>query len=200
MKKILSCILVLAFTASCISSSKKATIEDEVEKVALTDSIPTIKPTSVEIMPDISWEEFENADTAYIDVYSTLYWEGCSWYCGGKVDTIMASSYHNPENNNTYNAVNAHDFNHHVNSEQSWRNNSRVKFLLLYYNDQPYKMLEFQDSRSLQFFDLDTLGNGPGHDGYPNWTLKFEIKEVYPGQKYEDCVIADFIFDGIDNH
>lgn len=233
MKKILPYILVLAFTASCISSSKKAAIEDTVGKVALTDSIPIIKPTSVKIMPDISWEEFENADTA-IDVYSTLYWEGCCWYCGGNVDTIMVSSYHKPENNNTYHAENAHDFNHktvwatdgsgiddyivfsfagscpritsvailngHVKSDQSWRDNSRVKSLLLYYNDKPYKLLELQDSRSLQFFDLDTLGNGPGHEGYPNWTLKFEIKEVYPGQRYEDCVIADFIFDGIDNH
>lgn len=228
MKKILLYILVLAFAAPCISLSKKPATEDK------TDGIPTIKPTSVEIMPDISMEEYEKADTDYIDVYSTLYWGGCSWYCAGKVDTITASSCHKPEKNFTYNAQNAHDFNHesvwatdgsgigeyivfsfpgncpritsvailngHVKSDKSWRDNSRVKSLLLYYNDQPYKMLELQDSRSLQFFDLDTLGYGPDHVDYPNWTLKFEIKEVYPGQKYEDCVIADFIFDGIDHH
>jgi hypothetical protein len=47
---------------------------------------------------------------------------------------------------------------------------------------------------------VDTVGYGPDVENAPKWTLKFEIKEVYPGTKYQDCVIADFIFDGIDVH
>ena len=31
-------------------------------------------------------------------------------------------------------------------------------------------------------------------------TLKFEIKEVYPGDKYDDTVIAEFLYNGIDVH
>lgn len=30
------------------------------------------------------------------------------------------------------------------------------------------------------------------------WTLKFEMLEVYPGKKYDDTVISEIYFDGID--
>lgn len=210
------------------------------------DNIQSIKPTAVELMPDISMEEYNrleklagegkiDPDSFYnIPVFSSLYFEGCSWYCGGWVDSLSASSHHRPQGNFTYDAKNAHDFNHesvwategdgvgeyltftfagncpritsvdilngHVKTAKAWRDNSRVKSLLLYYNDKPYRLLELEDSRSLQSFDLDTLGYGPMQEGAPKWTLKFEIREVYPGDKYEDCVIADFIFSGIDVH
>lgn len=32
------------------------------------------------------------------------------------------------------------------------------------------------------------------------WTLKFEIAEVYKGTKYDDVVITEIYFDGIDVH
>ena len=34
----------------------------------------------------------------------------------------------------------------------------------------------------------------------PSWHLRFEIMEVYPGTKYEDTVISELYFDGIDVH
>ena len=34
----------------------------------------------------------------------------------------------------------------------------------------------------------------------PNWTLRFEILEVYEGDKYDDTVISELFFDGIDVH
>ena len=174
-------------------------------------------------------------DSVYsLGVYGALYDDGCSWYCGGVVDTLTASGCLASQGGFTYGAMNAHDFDHesvwatdgngigqyltftfagnnpritsvailngHVKSEKAWRDNSRVKTLLMYYNDKPYRLLELEDSRSLQYFDVDTVGYGPDVENAPKWTLKFEIKEVYPGAKYQDCVIADFIFDGIDVH
>jgi hypothetical protein len=39
------------------------------------------------------------------------------------------------------------------------------------------------------------------HDAsMPDWTLKFEILDVYPGDKYSDTVITELFFDGIDVH
>ena len=88
--------------------------------------------------------------------------------------------------------------NGHVKSEEAWKANSRVKKLRVWYNNQPYAILALEDSRTLQSFDVGILGY---HDeAKPDWTLKFEILEVYPGTKYGDTVIAELYFDGIDVH
>jgi hypothetical protein len=34
----------------------------------------------------------------------------------------------------------------------------------------------------------------------PAWSIKFEILEVYPGEKYQDAAITEIYFDGIDVH
>ena len=207
-----------------------------------------IEPQSIHALPKITkaeWDRYmklldekgEPTDTTgYGDltVYKDLYGCSCSWYCGGNVKNVTASSHLPRIGTFSYEAGNAHDFNHetvwatkgkgigesltytfegscpritkvkilngHVKNEKAWRDNSRVKTLLMYYNDKPYRLLELEDSRSLQYFDVDTVGYGPDVENAPKWTLKFEIKEVYPGAKYQDCVIADFIFDGIDVH
>jgi hypothetical protein len=45
---------------------------------------------------------------------------------------------------------------------------------------------------------VDTLGY---HDETkPDWTLKFEILEVYPGSSCDDTVISELYFDGVDVH
>ena len=88
--------------------------------------------------------------------------------------------------------------NGYVKSEKAWRDNGRVKSLLLYYNEKPYAILDLVDSRSLQCFDVGTLGF---HDeNAPRWSLKFEIREVYPGKRYNDTAITELYFDGIDVH
>ena len=58
--------------------------------------------------------------------------------------------------------------------------------------------LDLQDSRSLQCFDVGELG--PHDEKAPNWTPRFEILEVYEGDKYDDTVISELFFDGIDVH
>ncbi len=243
MKKIFTLILLAGALVSFQLASPQGHCSPTGE---LTADVQRLQPVTVETMADITMAEYEHIvelaekgeidyDSIYnVGVYGSLYYEGCSWYCGGVVDTLTASGCLRPQGSFTYGAMNAHDFNHesvwatdgngigqyltftfagnnpritsvailngHVKSEKAWRDNSRVKTLLMYYNDKPYRLLELEDSRSLQYFDVDTVGYGPDVENAPKWTLKFEIKEVYPGAKYEDGVIADFIFDGIDVH
>jgi hypothetical protein len=243
MKKIFTLILLAGALVSFQLASPQGHCSPTGE---LTADVQRLQPVTVETMADITMAEYEHIvelaekgeidyDSIYnVGVYGSLYYEGCSWYCGGVVDTLTASGCLRPQGSFTYGAMNAHDFNHesvwatdgngigqyltftfagnnpritsvailngHVKSEKAWRDNSRVKTLLMYYNDKPYRLLELEDSRSLQYFDVDTVGYGPDVENAPKWTLKFEIKEVYPGAKYQDCVIADFIFDGIDVH
>ena len=202
-----------------------------------------IQPSSVIAMPKITKAEWnklyemesdDEVDNKYGDlsIYDDLYSEKCSWYCGGEVKSVTASSCLQPIKSFNYEGKNAHDFDHesvwatkgkgigesltytfegkcprittvkilngHVKSESVWRANSRVKKLRMYYNGKPYAILALQDSRTLQCFDVGTLGY---HDfDKPDWTLKFEILEVYPGSKHEDTVIAELYFDGIDVH
>ena len=203
-----------------------------------------IKPQSITPMPKISVEQWEKLSNQYEDdseelwkygditVYDDLYSGRCSWYCGGEVKSVTASSCLSPNNKFDYKGENAHDFNHesvwatkgkgigesltytfegkcprittveilngHVKSEEAWKANSRVKKLRVWYNNQPYAILALEDSRTLQSFDVGILGYYD--DAKPDWTLKFEILEVYPGLKYGDTVIAELYFDGIDVH
>lgn len=95
--------------------------------------------------------------------------------------------------------------NGHVKSETAWKNNSRVKKLKVYIDNKPYAILNLKDIRSTQTFEVPPIGKRTGKEGedlsgQPDWTIKFEIMEVYKGDKYDDVVIADLNFYGIDVH
>ena len=162
-------------------------------------------------------------------VLSHFYSGNCSWYCGGQIDSVTASS----ALADRYAAEKAHDFsiitawvegvegngvgeyikyafpgtcprittvlihNGYVKNWDVWRDNARVKRLLMYYNDEPYAILNLQDTMGLQSFDVGVLGY-EDKDSAPAWSIKFEILEVYPGKKYEDTAITEIYFDGID--
>ena len=164
-------------------------------------------------------------------VLSHFYSGNCSWYCGGQIDSVTASS----ALAGRYAAEKAHDFsivtawvegvegngegeylrysfpgtcprittvlihNGYVKNWEVWRDNARVKRLLMYYNDEPYAILNLQDTMGLQSFDVGVLGY-EDKDSAPAWSIKFEILEVYPGKKYEDTAITEIYFDGIDVH
>ena len=64
----------------------------------------------------------------------------------------------------------------------------------------PLAILQLEDSRSLQWFNIGLAGYGPNGKESDKWTLKFEILEIYPGDKYQDTEISDIYFDGIDVH
>lgn len=205
-----------------------------------------IEPLSIHAMPKITkaeWDRYMKQldktgvptdTTGYGDltVYNDLYGCSCSWYCGGSVKSVAASSHLQRIGAFSYEAGNAHDFNHetvwatkgkgigesltytfeggcpritkvkilsgHVKNEEIWRANSRVKRLRMYCDGKPIATLALQDSRTLQTFNVGTLGY---HDSTkPDWTLRFEILDVYPGTRYDDTVIAELYFDGIDVH
>ena len=87
--------------------------------------------------------------------------------------------------------------NGYMKSEETWKNNNRVKKLKLYVNSVPFGILNLKDSRTDQYFEVGTLGhNKNGTD----LILKFEILEVYKGSKYNDTAITEIYFDGIDVH
>ena len=87
--------------------------------------------------------------------------------------------------------------NGYMESEETWKNNNRVKKLKLYVNGVPFGILNLKDSRTDQYFSVGTLGhNKNGTD----LILKFEILEVYKGSKYNDTAITEIYFDGIDVH
>ena len=215
-----------------------------VTAVAVHSQVKVIQPQSIIPMPKITVEKWEELSNQYgddseelskydgITIYDDLYSGKCSWYCGGEVKSVTASSCLPPVKGFNYKGENAHDFSHesvwatkgkgigesltytfegkcprittvnilngHVKSESAWKANSRVKKLRVWYNDKPYAILALEDSRSLQSFDVGVLGYNDSSK--PDWTLKFEIMEVYPGSKYGDTVIAELYFDGIDVH
>ncbi len=82
-------------------------------------------------------------------------------------------------------------------SEDVWKNNNRVKKLKLYINGKEFGILNLADTKTDQEFKLGTFGhNLDGSD----LILRFEILEVYKGDKYDDTAITEIYFDGIDVH
>ena len=219
--------------------------------INLYAQVPELEPTSVVDNPDadlqvcdrvamkasIDYEALSDVEIALFSfvqddpVLSHFYSYNCSWYCGGQIDSVTASS----ALADRYAAEKAHDFsivtawvegvegngegeylrysfpgtcprittvlihNGYVKNWDVWRDNARVKKLLMYYNDEPYAILNLQDTMGLQSFDVGVLGY-EDRDSAPAWSIKFEILEVYPGKKYEDTAITEIYFDGIDVH
>ena len=153
----------------------------------------------------------------------------CSWYCGGGPYKITASSQlgSNYKASNIHDfsfkcawvegikgggigeyieyvfknespRINEIDiFNGYLKNDSSWKNNSRVKKLKLIINGKPYAILNLRDSKSLQTFKMPLLGRRKDKE---DLILRFEIVEVYPGDKYEDTALTEIFFDGIDVH
>lgn len=219
--------------------------------INLYAQVPELEPTSVVDTPytdlqvcdrvamkaSTDYEALSDVEIALLSfvqgdpVLSHFYSYGCSWYCGGQIDSVTASS----ALADRYAAEKAHDFsivtawvegvegngegeyikyafpgtcprittvlihNGYVKNWDVWRDNGRVKKLLMYYNDEPYAILNLQDTMGLQSFDVGVLGY-EDKDSAPAWSIKFEILEVYPGKKYEDTAITEIYFDGIDVH
>lgn len=84
--------------------------------------------------------------------------------------------------------------NGYVKSKKAWEENGRVKALKVYYSNKPCAILELEDSRTQQEFEIGALGYADSKK--PGWSLKFEIIDVYPGTKYKDTVISELYFDG----
>lgn len=95
--------------------------------------------------------------------------------------------------------------NGYVKTKSAYNNNSRVKKLKVYVNDKPYAILNLKDVIAEQIFEIEPIGNSNRKDldklkTQPDWIIKFEILEVYKGLKYDDVVISEIYFDGLDVH
>lgn len=94
-----------------------------------------------------------------------------------------------PENNPPVTTVDI--YNGYMKSEKAWRENARVRQLKLYINGAPYALLNLKDTIAQQSFHIGS--HRPSKDGL---RLKFEIREVYKGIKYDDTAISEIGFDG----
>ena len=93
--------------------------------------------------------------------------------------------------------------NGYVVSEEAWFNNSRVKTLNVYYNDELFATLHLKDTKNDQVFRFDPIGSRNFVQDVENatdWTLTFEIMNVYEGDLYDDTAISELYFDGVDVH
>ena len=99
--------------------------------------------------------------------------------------------------------------NGYVKSEKAYRENSRVKKLKMYINDEPFAILNLEDWRVIQWFEFEPIGRNPNESFDENeeelsnllrWTMKFEILEIYQGEKYDDVAISEIYFNGLDVH
>ena len=211
--------------------------------------VPVLEPQEITMLPNTNLEVCDRVASTDYDALSDVeiallsfveddpvlrhfYSGSCSWYCGGQIDSVTASSALGEK----YAAEKAHDFsivtawvegvdgngegeyikyafpgtcprittvlihNGYVKNWDVWRDNGRVKRLLMYYNDKPYVILHLQDTANLQSFEVGILGHEERSETSPAWSIKFEILEVYPGEKYEDTAITEIYFDGVDVH
>lgn len=90
-----------------------------------------------------------------------------------------------------------------VMSQWAWESNSRVKKINMYVNGKLFAYLHLKDNPSQQHFSIPTIGNANRADmeqlkKQADWTIKFEIAEVYQGSKYADVAITEIFFDGLD--
>jgi Pretoxin HINT domain len=174
---------------------------------------------------------YNDEDNANKEDYLAVGEIGCSWYCGGGPDSIIASSELKPNGKLDYKPDNCHDFslrtawvegasgngigqsltyrfqklsppvtevliyNGYMKSKQAWKDNARVKQLKLYINNKPYAIFNLKDTTALQIF---SIGSHQGKKG--DLYLKFEIVDVYKGDKYEDVAISEIEFDGTGVH
>jgi len=88
-------------------------------------------------------------------------------------------------------------FNGYQKNKVVWGKNGRVKSFKYYIDGVFQHTIDLADAAGGQLFDIEPLrSNTEGQD----LVLRFEIAEVYPGTHYEDVVITDIMFDGMDVH
>ncbi|AZQ65388.1 hypothetical protein EI427_24560 [Flammeovirga pectinis] len=91
-------------------------------------------------------------------------------------------------------------FNGYCKSEKLWLENGRIKQLKMYLNNYPVCLIELSDSWQYQkvniqeFFKSEYNLNGK-FTLKDNDVLKFEIIELYPGTKYNDVCLSEFVFE-----
>lgn len=80
--------------------------------------------------------------------------------------------------------------NGYAKNEKLWAANSRVKEMKLYVNDVLYAYIHLKDTIKPQYLPLYNI---PAFST-TEMSFKFEITDVYPGEKYEDTCITGIVF------
>jgi hypothetical protein len=82
-------------------------------------------------------------------------------------------------------------YNGYQKSYYFWINNSRVKKFKIYLDNEAICYLILQDKMGGQFFDLPINSVHPLHQDFKWQEIKFEIVEVYKGNKWSDVAITE---------
>lgn len=127
-------------------------------------------------------------DAARFDdgVPSTAWVEGVDGYGIGEYMFL----YFTEEDFHKMDSINLWGFNivnGYCKNEKTWQANSRVKFLKVYHNDAPLFYIRLHDSMYLQSVGFAQVWLKPGDE------IKAEIKGIYPGTKYDDTAVSEFI-------
>lgn len=85
-------------------------------------------------------------------------------------------------------------FNGYRKSETIWKNNSRIKKLKVKINDDDFVILELADSYSIQSVKWNSLKLKNIK------TMRFEILEIYKGEKFKDTAISELKLQGNHHH
>ena len=87
-------------------------------------------------------------------------------------------------------------YNGYTKSKAAWKNNSRVKKLKVSYDGKPMFILNLKDEMGGQYFEIgDALHKGRTNQMH-EYTVTFEILDVYKGDKYDDTAISAIRFGG----
>lgn len=91
-------------------------------------------------------------------------------------------------------------------SDMIWRANSRVKRFKLYYNDTAICFIDLMDTQRPQIINITKYFVQQHNESQNDRInikngdiLKFEIVDVYKGEKYKDTAISTFIGQGMGN-
>ncbi len=86
-------------------------------------------------------------------------------------------------------------FNGYLKNIDLWKQNSRVKQFRMSVNEKPYAILDLEDTTAPQSFKFEPLQSKTKDKPL---IITLEILEIYKGDKWNDTVITEINFDGMD--
>ena len=129
-----------------------------------------------------------NPINAHDHNYQTVWIEGVNGYGIGEY-LIYNFSNVSTQNTNTIGTIKI--VNGYVKNRSSWQQNSRVRKLKMYINDKEFVFLNLKDTDDAQHFYIPPIE----FEMTRNFSIKFEIMDVYKGTKYDDVAISEIYFD-----
>lgn len=136
-----------------------------------------------------------SANNAHDFNYSTAWIEGKPDYGIGESITYIFDYTNQPEMAKKLGINRLLIANGYKKSQILWEANSRVKMLRMYVNKEHFADIQLVDEFEIQTVSFEPIMFNDGRK-----EIKFEIREVYPGEKYKDTALSLLMFDGIGDH